>query len=41
VIHVCVRNGKAGATRATLDPGLSAAGDVFGDEQEEDVAVAP
>jgi hypothetical protein len=39
VIHGCVRNGKAGAPRAALDPGLSAAGDLFGDEQGEDVAV--
>jgi hypothetical protein len=37
VIHGCVRNGKAGAA---LDPGSSAAVDLFGDEQGEDVAVA-
>jgi hypothetical protein len=40
VIHVRVRNGKAGATRAALDTDLSAVGDLFGDEQGEDVAVA-
>jgi len=41
MIHVCVRNRKAGATRATLDPDLSAAGDAGGGEQGEDVPVAP
>ena len=40
MIHVCVRNEKAGATRAARDPGLSAMGDLFDDEQGEDVAVA-
>ena len=40
MIHVCVRNEKAGATRAALDPGLSAMGDLFDDEQGEEVAVA-
>jgi hypothetical protein len=31
---------KAGAQRAALDPGLSAVGDLCGDEQGDEVAVA-